>query len=205
MEARRAEHTNRTRVGGRDVADVRREAVARVESVEAPHHSVPDHLRHDRGGRDGRTASVTVDERSMRWCSRAETEPVDETGVCGRMEVGEHRSQRRQIGAVEPGAIDLGSGDHADADPRRTADDRVEELLAFFVPYLFGVVQSRQRPNPHTAQILKVEEDPSDHERSGKGAATRLIRACDVADAEAPIVGEKPLTARAGHPAEDRR
>ncbi len=151
MEVRRAEHTNRTRVRGRYVTDVRDEPVARVESVEAAHHSIPDDLRHDRGGGDGGASSVALDERAMRRCGWPETEAVDEACVCRRMKIGEHCSKRSQIRAMKTGAVDLGSGDHANADLRRAADDRVEELLALIVTDLLRVVQRRQRPDAGAA------------------------------------------------------
>ena len=201
MEARGSEDTNRTRVRGRDVADVRDEAVARIERVEASHHAIPDDLRHDRRRGDRRASRVTVDERSMRRRGCAETEPVDETGVCRRMEISKNGSKRCQIRAVKARTIDLSSGNRANADLRRAADDRMKELLPLFVADLLGVVQSRQRPDLRTAECLVVEQHSGDHERPRERATTRLIRACDVANTEAAIVCEEPLAARTSHAA----
>ena len=47
---------------GRDVADVRSEAVGREERVEAAHQPVADDLRDDRRGRDRGAALVPVDD-----------------------------------------------------------------------------------------------------------------------------------------------
>ena len=66
-------------------------------------------------------------------------------------------------------------------------------------PHLLGVVQPRERPYPSAAQRLVVEEHAGDDERACERAASRLVRARDVADAEAPIVCEKPLAARSRH------
>ena len=166
MKVRRPEDPNRLRMCRRDVTHVRDEAVARVESVETPHHPVPDDLRHDRGSGDSGASRVSVDERPVRRRGRTEAEPVDETRVRRRMEIGEDRSKRRQVRAMKPRTVDLGGGDHANADPRRAADDRVEERFAFLVTYLLRVVQPRERPNSRLAQRLVVEEDTCDDEWS---------------------------------------
>lgn len=106
---------------------------------------------------------------------------------------------------MEAGTVDLGCGNRANADLCCATDDGMEKLLALLVPYLLGVVQARERTNPGAPQRLVVEEHPSDDEWSCERAATRLVRARDVADAETSIVCEKPLTRRAGHADEDTR
>ena len=74
----------------RDVADVRREAVPRVERVEPAHDAVAGHLRHDRGGRDRRALRVAVHHRLMLGRGRPEPEAVDEARLRGRCEIREH-------------------------------------------------------------------------------------------------------------------
>src|SRR6185295_15826771 len=63
VDARRAALAHDLRVTGRDVADVRREAVVREERVHPPHDPVTGHLRDDRGGRDRSALLVAVDDR----------------------------------------------------------------------------------------------------------------------------------------------
>lgn len=95
MEVRGAEHADRARVLRRDVANVGDKAITRVESVETPHHPIPDNLRDDRGRGDGRASRITVHERLMRRRRRTEAKPVHETCVCRRMEIGEDCPKRR--------------------------------------------------------------------------------------------------------------
>ena len=100
MKSRSAEDPDRPRVRRCDVADVRHEAVARVDRVEPAHHAIANDLRHDRGGCDRGASRIAVDERAMRRRSRPEPKAVDETCVRGRMEIGEDSSQRAEVRAV---------------------------------------------------------------------------------------------------------
>jgi hypothetical protein len=195
MEIRRAEDANRPRVRRGDVADVGDEAVAWIEGVEPAHHAIPYDLRHDGGGCDRGAPSVAVDECTMRRRSRTETKTVDEALLRWRMEIGENGAERCEVRAVEAGAVDLARGDDANADLRGAAHHRVKELLALFVSDLLRVVQPGERANSRAAQRVVVEKDAGDDERARKRAAPRLVHARDVPDAEAPVVGEEPLTA----------
>ena len=81
----------------------------------------------------------------------------------------------------------------------------MEEGLAFLGRDLLGVVQPGEWTNPRPAKQLVVEEHAGYDERAGEGASSRLVRARDVANAEAPIMCEKPLATRSRHVAENRR
>ena len=192
------------RVAGRDVADVAREAVARVERVQPPHHAVARHLRDDRGGRDRRALRVAVDDGAVLGREGTEPEPVDEAGLGGRRQVGEDGAERPEVRAVQAVPVDVGARDDADADPRRAADHCAEELLALLRRDLLGVVQGRERPHPMVAEALVVEQDARDDERPRERAATRLVGARDEARTEPAIEREELLTGRARHDVEDR-
>ena len=116
-------------VAGRDVADVAREPVARIERVEPAHDAIPRHLRDDRGSGDRGALRVAVDDRAMRRRQRPEPEPVDKTRFSRRRQIGEDGAQAPEVGLVETVPVDVGAGDDTDADPGCAADDRAEELL----------------------------------------------------------------------------
>ena len=132
-------------VAGRDVADVAREPVARIERVQPAHDAVARHLGDDRGGGDRGALGVAVDDRAMLRRERPEPEAVDEAGLRRRREVGEDGAQAPEVRLVEAVPVDVGAGDDADADPRCAADDGAEELLALGGRDLLRVVQRRER------------------------------------------------------------
>src|SRR5262249_20755710 len=126
-------------------------------------------------------------------------EPVDETGVGGRVKVGEHGPQRREIRAVEAEAVYLGHRDDPDADAGGAARHCMEEPLAILVSDLLRVVQPGERTDTSTTEPPVVEEPPCHDERSGERSAASLVGARDEAHTEAAIVCEEPLAARASH------
>ena len=199
MQLAGPERAHRRRVLRRDVADVRAEPVPRVERIEPTHDAVTHHLRDDGRGRDRGAARVAVHERPVRRRGAPEPEPVHETRLGRRMQVGEDGPQAREIRAMEPGAVDISDGHDPDADARRAADDAVEELLALLVADLLRVVQARERADTRAAQRGVVEEDPRDDERPGERASARLVCTRDEADAEAAVVCEEALAGRATH------
>ncbi len=205
MESRSAEDSNRPRVRRSDVADVRHEPVARIDRIEPAHHAIANDLRHDRGGCDRGTPRVAVDERTMRRSSRAEPKSVDQTCVRRGMEIGQNRSQRSEVRPVQTRTVDLEGRHHANVDLRGRADDCVEERLTLLRRDLLGVVQPGKRTHPGTAEQLVVEEHAGNDERAGEGTPPSLVSTRDEANAEAPIMCEKPLPARSRHVAEDRR
>jgi hypothetical protein len=81
----------------------------------------------------------------------------------------------------------------------------MEQLLALLVRNLLRVVEAGERAHAVAAERAVVKEYAGDHERAGERPASRLVRTRHEAHAEPPIVCEEPLTARAGHAAEDRR
>src|SRR5438874_11329524 len=111
------------RVPGRDVADVRGKAVVRIESGEAPHRSVADDLRDDRGGGDRRTLLVPVDDRLVLRRGRAEPEAVDETDLRGWREVPEDRPHCGQVRAMQAVGVDLAGRDRSHRNLRATRQD----------------------------------------------------------------------------------
>jgi hypothetical protein len=121
------------------------------------------------------------------------------------MKVVEDCPERSEVGAVEAVSVDRADGDDPDADGRGVGDDGVEERLAVGRGDLLRVVQRRQPTHPGAAQQPVVEEDAGDDERPRERASARLVRARDVADAEAPVVSEEPLAGGPSHAAEDRR
>jgi hypothetical protein len=81
----------------------------------------------------------------------------------------------------------------------------VEERLALVGGHLLGVVQQRERPHARTAQRSVVEEHAGDDERSSERPSPGLVRARDIADAEASIEPEETLAGGPSHAAEDSR
>ena len=152
-------------VAGRDVADVAREPVARIERVQPAHDAIPRHLGDDRGSRDRGALGVAVDDRAMLGRERAEPEAVDETRLRRRREVGEDGAQTPEVGLVEAVAVDVGAGDDADADPGGAADDRAKELLALGGRDLLRVVERRERANAVIPEALVVQQHAGHHER----------------------------------------
>ncbi len=190
MDGRGTEDANRPRVRRGDVADVRHEAVARIERIEPAHHAIPYDLRDDRGGGDRRASRVAVDECAMRGRSGAEPKSVDETSIRRWMEIGEDRPQRGEVRAMQTRAVDLESRNDSNADLRGTAEHRAEERLALFGGNLLGVVQPGKRTDPGPVERLVVEEHPGNDERPCEGAATCLVGARDIPDTEAPVMRE---------------
>jgi len=190
-------------VSGRDVPDVRDEPVARVESVQAPHHAVSHHLRHDRGGRDRSAAGVAVDDGPVRRRRRTEPEPVDKADVCGRMEIPENCTQSREIRAVETGPVDLTRRHDSHADRRGAGGDGLEEHLALVRQDLLRVVQRRERSNARAAQELVVEQHTGDHQRPCERSAASFICPGHEADTETSIEREKTLAGGSSHAAEN--
>ena len=88
-------------VVGRDVPDVRREPVPRVERVEAAHEAVTRHLGDDRRRGDRGALRVAVDDGGVRRRERAEPEAVDEARLGGRVELGEDGPESPEVRAVE--------------------------------------------------------------------------------------------------------
>ncbi len=203
MDVRRAEGPNRRGVRRRDVPDVRHEPIARVERVEPSHHPIPDDLRDDRSRSDRGAPRVAVDDRPMGRRCRTKPEPVDETRVSRRGQIRENGAQRGEIRPMEARPVDLESGHDADADLRSAPQDCFEQRLALFLRDLLRVIESRERTHPRTAQRFVVEKNAGDDERTGKRAASRLVRPRDVANAEASVVCEEPLAAGTSHAAED--
>ena len=69
----------------------------------------------------------------------------------------------------------------------------MEERLALVGRHLLRVVQRGEPPDARAAKELVVEQDAGDDERPGERASPGLVRARDEADAETPVVCEKPL------------
>jgi len=188
---------------GRDVADVRDEAVSGIESVQAPHHAVSDDLGHDRCSGDRRAAGVAVDDGAMRWCRRAEPEAVDEASVSGRIQIREDGAEPREIRAVETGSVDLARRHYSHTDRRSTRGDGLEQHLALVRQDLLGVVQRRQRANACATQELIVEEHAGDHQRPCERPAAGLVGPGHEADTETSIEREETLAGGSSHAAED--
>ena len=152
-------------VAGRDVADVAREPVARIERVQPSHDAIARHLGDDRGSRDRGALGVTVDDRAMLRRERPEPEAIDETRFSRRRQVGENGSQPPEVGLVETVPVDVGARDDADADPGSAADDGAEELLALGGRDLLRVVERRERSNAMIPEAFVVQQHAGHHER----------------------------------------
>ena len=156
------------RVARRDVADVRREAVTRVERVHPAHRAVADDLGHDRCGGDRGAPLVTVDDRDVLGRGRAEAKTVHQTRFSGRRQRVQRPTQAVQVRAVQTDAIDLTRRDDLDGDARRARKHGPEQLLTILGRDLLRVVQLRQRPNPVVTERVVIEEDAGDDERAGE-------------------------------------
>ena len=113
-----------------DVADVRREAVARVERVEPPHEPVARHLRDDRRGRDRGALRVAVDDGDVRRGQRPEPEAVDEARLGGRMRSASTVRRPHRFERWSPRRSISVDGDDAHGDPCAAREHGVVEPLA---------------------------------------------------------------------------
>ena len=184
---------NEPRVAWRDVSDVRREPVARIERVHPEHRPVADDLRHDRGRRDRGAPLVAVDDRDVRRRGRPEPEPVDETRLRGRRERMQRTSQPVQVRPVQPGAVDLSRRDDLHGNPGRARKHRPEQLLTVLRRDLLRIIQLRERPNAMVAQRVVVEKNAGNNERAGERAAACLVSPGDEASAEPSVELQQPL------------
>ena len=82
MNLARATLAHESRMSGRDVTDMGRKPVARIEGIHPAHRPVADDLGHDRRGRDRCAPLVAVDDGHVLRRGRPEAKPVDETCVC---------------------------------------------------------------------------------------------------------------------------
>jgi hypothetical protein len=85
------------RVDWRDVPDVRSEPVVRVDSVQAAHRTIANHLGDDGRGCDRRTPLVTVHDRLVLGRQRSEPEAVHEAGLRGWAEGGESLAEPPEV------------------------------------------------------------------------------------------------------------
>jgi hypothetical protein len=100
MHRRRPALADDCRVGRRDVADVLREPVRRIERVQPPHQPIARDLRDDRRGRDRSALRVAVDDREVRGSGLSEAEAVDETRLGRGRERAEHGPKAGEVRAV---------------------------------------------------------------------------------------------------------
>jgi hypothetical protein len=180
-------------VAGRDVADVLREAVSRIERIEPVHQPVARHLGDDRRGGDRGALRVAVDDGRVLRCGRPEPEAVDEARFRGRCERLQHRPQARKVRAVQAVTVDVARRDDTHRDLLGAGEHRVEELFPLLRRTLLRVVQVRQRAHLVLLQRCVVEQHPRDDERPGERAPTCLVGAGDVPRSELPVELQKPL------------
>ncbi len=180
-------------VARRDVPDVGREPVTRIERVESPHRPVAHDLGHDRCRCDRSASLVTVDDGHVLRRARPEAEAVDEAGFGGRGKRMQCSPQAGEVRAMQALSIDLGRRDRLHRDLRRAAEHRAEELLALFRAHLLRVVQKGERPDAVVSEELVVQKDAGDYERTGERAAPGLVSAGDEASAELSVEPQQPL------------
>jgi hypothetical protein len=80
---------------------------------------------------------------------------------------------------MEAVRVDLACRDRPYRDFRGAGEDGVEQLVAARRSQLLRVVEQRERPDAMVAQALVVQQHARDDERPGKGAPSRLVRACN--------------------------
>ena len=93
----------------------------------------------------------------------------------------------------------------ADADRRCAGTDRLEQGFAALDRDLLRVVQRRERPDARSTQLVVVEEDTCDDERTGERSATCLVGSGHEPRVELSIESEEPLAAGSSHAAENSR
>src|SRR5262249_2768563 len=153
----RAARTDYRGVPRRDVADVPREAVCGIESVEAAHQTITRHLGDDRRGSDRPALLVAVHDGRVAGGGPARQETVAAAGLGRRGKGRENRSEAGEVRAVEAVAVDFARGNHAHGEAFREADDGAEEILAPFRRALLRVVEEAERPDAVVAQRAVVE------------------------------------------------
>ena len=95
-------------------------------------------------------------------------------------------------------AVDCAGRDDADGNPRCTAGDCAEELLAPRRVDLLRVVQQRERADGVVAKARVVEEDSGGDERPREAAPAGLVRTRDEPRPEAAVKGEELAAWTAG-------
>ena len=154
----------------RDVADVRAEAVVRVERVEPAHVAVARHLRDDRRGRDRGALRVAVDDRAVRRRRRAEPEAVDEADLRGRRSAASAARSPRRFERCRP-SRSIRRREDVHRDPLAQASTaRKSSLARRRASTCFESFRPRQRPHAVVAQAVVVEQHARDDERPGERA-----------------------------------
>ena len=187
MDLARTELPHDARMPRRDVTDVRREAVAWKERVQAAHGAITDDLGDDRGGSDRSASLVAVDDRNVLRSARPKAKTVHEARLGGRRQSVKGTAETSEIRAVEALAVDLARRDHLHRDARRAPEDGPEELLPVPGADLLRVVQLRKRPNAMIAKRFVIEDNARDDERPGERASAGLVSPGDVASAEPSV------------------
>jgi len=168
MDVARPMLADEARVARRDVADVRREPVARIERVHPKHRPVADYLRHDRGRRDRRTPLVAIDDRHMLRRRGPETESVHKARLGWRRQRVQRATKAVQVRSVQPRAVDLARRDDLHGDSGRAVENCAKQLLPILARDLLRVVQLRERANAMVAQRVVIEQNARDDERAGE-------------------------------------
>ena len=203
MDLGRADAADDRAVRRRDVADVRVEAVGRIERVGGVHVAVARHLGDDRRGRDRRALLVAVDDRAVRRRGRPELEAVDSSTSVADSPPSAAHSPRRFV-RCRPSRSITTDGERQHGDAPGTREHGSEEVLTGLVVELLRVVQERERTRAVVAHGVEVEQDARDDERPGERPAPRLVRS---GDESAPPVNDRTRAAlpagQVRHPADN--
>jgi hypothetical protein len=175
------------RMSGRDVADVRREAVVRIQRGEPAHRPVADDLGHDRCCGDGGALLVPVHDGAVLRRAGTETKAVHKADLGRRRQLPQDRAHRGEVRAMEAVRVDLTRRDRTDGNPLGTSDDGPKQRLPRRAGQLLRIVEQRERADTVVPQAGVVEQDARDDERSSERASARLVRPCDKPRAEAAV------------------
>ena len=185
----------------RRVADVGREVPFRVDLRRPAHVPVARDLRQDRGGRYRGTAAVAVDHRPLLVLERGDVEAVDEADRARSRHPLQRGAQGVEVGHVKAAGVDAAHAARDDGGRAGGPHHQRVELLAGLLGVLLGVVEARQRAPVRERQPLEVEQHGASHERSGQGAAARLVGSGDPARSDLPVEREQAPPAVGSPPA----
>ena len=129
------------RMERRDIANVPRKTVSRVERVEATHDAVPRHLCDDRRRSDSGAAGVAVDHNTVRWRERPESEAVDETHLRSWRQIGKHIAEPVEVRAMQTMPVDVTGRDDPHRYLCRGVENRSEKRFANLGIDLLRIVQ----------------------------------------------------------------
>jgi hypothetical protein len=119
--------------------------------------------------------------------TQGQAETVDEADALRMGNALEALRESLTVGDMEPARVDASDAANGHRNAACRADHGRVELLAFSVGALLRVIELGQRAPVRHGERPVIDQDRRGDERAGQRAATGLVAARDVADAELPV------------------